>query len=71
MEAGSLRWIAEGLIMDTTLKGPMNFGASFLDLDFRGMSLAVDQVCTVGLGHGVDPPGRSFIPLSKAGPHEY
>jgi len=40
MKAGSLRLTAEGLIMDLTLKGPMNFGADLLEVDFRGEYLA-------------------------------
>ena len=50
MKDGRLRKTAEVLIMDSTSKGPMNFGASFLEVDFRGMSLAAKpayQVCTV------------------------
>ena len=37
MKAGRWRQTAEALIMDSTSKGPMNFGTSFLEVDFMVM----------------------------------
>ena len=54
MEAGSLRRTAEGLIIGSTSKGPMNFGASYLEVDSGGCpwlpAKPADQVCTEGRG---------------------
>jgi len=43
IEAGSMRWAAEGLMIVSISKGPIYFGASFLEVGLSGMSLVANQ----------------------------